>query len=179
MKNAWLCMIGLMLLGMTAFGAHPAQAASGVGPSFAMNAWDQTIAVATRFLVLTNMSSQAVLDKETGLVWQQSPSTGTGGWEFAQISCNTVTTGNRMGWRLPTIQELESLIDPSQSNLALPIGHPFSNVQTGGYWTANTSNAMAGWAWGVGFTYGTNFIDDMNHNYSFWCVRGGKGLNPQ
>jgi hypothetical protein len=84
-----------------------------------------------------------------------------------------------MGWRLPTIQELESLIDPSQSNPALPVGHPFSNVQSSGYWTGTTSNAAAGWAWGVGFTNGNQFIDNMSHSYLFWCVRGGKGLNPQ
>ena len=33
--------------------------------------------------------------------------------------------GGRKGYRLPTIEELSSLIDPNQEYPALPVDHPF------------------------------------------------------
>ena len=38
-------------------------------------------------------------------------------------------------WRLPSMPELRSLIDTSQSDPALPPGNPFINVQSYYYWT--------------------------------------------
>ena len=67
--------------------ASPAQAVSGPGPYYAEPAWDQKIGAATRFLVLTNWASQAVLDKETGLVWERSPATTTHTWSLARFEC--------------------------------------------------------------------------------------------
>ena len=49
------------------------------GPYYALPSWDQTIACTApascpRFVVLSNMNNDAVLDRETGLAWQRSPS---------------------------------------------------------------------------------------------------------
>ena len=41
-----------------------------------------------------------------------------------------MTVGGTKGWRLPSVAELASLVDPANSNPALPTGHPFSNVQS-------------------------------------------------
>lgn len=81
-----LGVLALGLLAGVALTAHPARAqevnevapsVSAVGPYYALPSWDQKIAAATRFVVLTNWSSQAVLDKETGLVWMRSPQGGS------------------------------------------------------------------------------------------------------
>src|SRR5215472_9762541 len=58
--------------------AGPASAqTSGAGPYYATPSWDQSIPAATRFVVLTNFASAAVLDRETGLVWEKTPKTTT------------------------------------------------------------------------------------------------------
>src|SRR5438034_962063 len=95
------------------------------------------------------MGGAAVRDNETGLVWVQSPGTSTFTWEQGQIHCNQLSVSNRIGWRLPTLQELGSLVDRSQSNPALPAGHPFSNVQSSTYWSATTFASDASSAWVV------------------------------
>jgi hypothetical protein len=123
--------------------ANAAQAQTvAVGPYYAMPSWDQTIACGTpatcsRFVVLSNMNSDAVLDRETGLVWERSPSqaliaielpTNQFGGATAFERCIGLNVGNHMGWRVPTMQELMSLIDKTQRGPALPTGHPFCRL---------------------------------------------------
>jgi hypothetical protein len=62
-----------------------------------------------------------------------------------------LTVGNRKGWRLPTIQELASLLDPSVAFTgvpALPIGHPFT-LGSVFYWSATSDSERPDLAWGV------------------------------
>ena len=170
--------LGLLTFGLlagAALTANPAQAASGPGPFYAEPAWDQKIAPDTRFLVLTNWNSEAVLDKETGLVWERSPATTKHTWTDARFQCTARTTGNRMGWRLPSVHELASLAFPAQSNPALPPGNPFLTAQAAGYWTTTThAQFPAGIVWGVFFETGGLSGFNKTLTLRVWCVRGGQ-----
>jgi len=149
------------------------------GGAYGRPSWDQQLPASTRFIVLSNWGSAAVLDRETGLVWEKSPSTSTFSWLNGQSHCNELTVGNRKGWRLPTIQELASLVDPTQYNPALPSGHPFLSVQSD-YWSSTTSASNTSDAWGVGFFLGgVAFWLDKSDSHFVWCVRGGQGVDPQ
>ncbi len=124
-----------------------------------------------------------VLDKETGLVWARSPGVGWVKWQAAVTGGYTKKLGGRLGWRLPTMEELSSLLDPTQSDPALPNGHPFINVQmttpygdTGFYWTATTFPLNPDVVYGV--TFKTAWIySTMGKNTDgyAWYVRGGHG----
>jgi hypothetical protein len=46
--------------------------------------------------------------------------------------------GGNLQWRLPSINELETLVDCSRHNPALPDGNPFTHVRDG-YWSSTTS----------------------------------------
>jgi hypothetical protein len=134
-----------------------------------------------RFIVLESYANQAVYDKETGLVWEQAPNTTLRNWENAQFHCNRKTVGNRKGWRLPTLQELASLIDPTVPfpGPTLPSGHPFSNVQSHQYWSATSLADPSSTAWDVDFGTGDEFIHGKIGVDLVWCVRGGQGVDPQ
>jgi hypothetical protein len=156
------------------------------GPYYATPSWDQTLPSATRFIVLSNFNSQAVLDRETGLVWQRSPL----GDEFvlreATRLCLESRVGNRGGWRLPTINELTSVLDPSATaGPALPPGHPFVgfNPSAERLWSA-TPNALsgltdtyklAGWSTLSSGVLVVALAGDASSLVSgkAWCVRGG------
>jgi hypothetical protein len=149
--------------------------------------WDQRINNATtRFVVLSAFGGAAVRDNETGLVWEQSPDPGSPSgtpdltWSDAQFHCNGITTGGRLGWRLPTLQELASLVDATvKSAPFLTAGHPFSNVQSSLYWSATTNATFTSNAWGVRFDFGQVFYGPDSDKRFAWCVRGGQGVNAQ
>ena len=141
-----------------------------------LESWDDKIPNAgTRFKVLSEFNGEAVLDKETQLVWEQSPVKTLHDWSDARFQCTSRTTGGRKAWRLPSVHELNSLIDPSVGapGPTLPTGHPFSNVQSSFYWSAATLANSAADAWAVHF--GTGFVGThfKGNILSAWCVRGG------
>ena len=146
-----------------------------------LESWDDKIPNASnRFKVLTEFGGAAVLDKETGLVWEQSPAQTADSWELARRVCITKKVGGRKSWRLPSVPELASLIDPNQVNPALPLGHPFSNILTvfpgnPTYRTATTNAEDTTLAWIVNFgngdVYNTEKIPPLPT--IAWCVRGG------
>ena len=141
--------------------------------------WDDQINNAGRFKVLSEFGDAAVFDKETGLVWEQSPATTTHTWSAARSQCTGRTVGGRKGWRLPSVHELASLVDPNNpgGNPDLPPGHPFSNVQSSVYWSATTDASNASFAWFVGLNFGSVFNVDKSDAGFVWCVRGGQGID--
>jgi hypothetical protein len=139
-----------------------------------LKAWSNIIPNASRrFVLLTDFSNQAVLDRETGLVWERSPGTLRWTWGRAGEKCIDKVTGGRKGWRLPSIIELMSLIDPV-SGAPFPPGHPFTEVG-GTYWSATSSAADASLAWVMFSVSGeaTTFTKTSLTSFGIWCVRGG------
>jgi hypothetical protein len=183
MKNT-AAAVGLLAAAIVASAPSGAQTFQN-GPYYANPSWDQKLLAAQRFVVLSNWGNEAVLDRETGLVWQRSPS-GTSNWVGALRGCHDGAIGGRLGWRLPNIEELMSLADPSQTNPALPAGHPFRGIVFGGvgsnYWTSATDELDPTFAYGVNFTAaGASAVGPKNAaDFFVWCVRGGSGAQtPQ
>jgi hypothetical protein len=140
-----------------------------------LKSWSNIIPNASRrFVVLADFNNEAVLDRETGLVWERSPAATVQTWAAARGICATKNVGNRKGWRLASFLELTSLIDPSvpSPGPALPPGHPFLNVQSAGYWSASSDAGDPTAAWGVLFDTGAVFTGAKSFASPVWCVRG-------
>jgi hypothetical protein len=172
------------------FAAHPVAAqTTAVGPYYATPSWDQVLPASTRFIVLSNFNNNAVLDRETGLVWELTPTvpTNSQNWRTADFSCHSANTGGRAGWRLPSIAEISSLFDrsvttPYPAGVSLPPGHPFIGVTAlQVFGTATPTPGVPGFGPG---TYGMQFdthisptpdVQDASPTslQSAWCVRGG------
>jgi len=172
MKRKIIYGLGALLIATVTLGAVAN------GPYYALPAWAQKLACAAssncpRFIVLADWNSEAVLDRETGLVWERSPSTTAFTWIDARNQCASRTTGERKGWRLPSVHELGSLIDPTHSDPALSSGHPFLTVQSSIYWSATISaDPTRGPAWGVLFSDGQVGDGLKSPSNLIWCVRG-------
>jgi hypothetical protein len=111
--------------------------------------WDQNLPTVQRFVVLAAFSNAAVLDKNTGLVWEQSPANTPGVFQDGTYACANKNVGGQKGWRLPAIPELASLIDPTVGppGPTIPAGSPFVNVQPAGYWSASSHAVTPTTAW--------------------------------
>ncbi|GBD98092.1 hypothetical protein BMS3Abin07_00100 [bacterium BMS3Abin07] len=144
---------------------------------FMLPTWGQKLPAAKRFKLV--LDGEAVLDKETGLVWEKSPGSQAIDWYQAHIYCFQRSVGDRKGWRLPTVEELASLVDPTQTSAPyLPSGHPFTNViPGGGYWSSTTMANNTSHAHGVGFNNGDVNAYSKNAGIYAWCVRGGHGYD--
>lgn len=120
------------------------------------------------------VAGRMVIDRLTNLCWHTSadligrPLT----WEKA---LKAVADLNRKreesySWRLPNINELESLVDCSEHSPALPHGHLFTNVREG-YWSSTTSIFEPDWAWALYLTKGAVGVGQKKGaHFSVWAV---------
>lgn len=132
--------------------------------------WDKLIDSPGRFKVV--MDGAAALDKETGLVWELSPSDVPIIWSTVQSQCFSRFVGGRFGWRVPTAEELASLVTVIVGPSALPDGHPFVGV-AGYYWSATTDTFSSINALAVSFTGASLGLFNKNATgIRPWCVRG-------
>jgi hypothetical protein len=152
--------------------------------------WERKITNAQeRFKVLTEFNSEAVLDRETGLLWERKPSKEGMIWSTAKLFCAQKAVGGRGGWRLPAFNELTSLIDPTKTDTQmprLPTGHPFLDVELDplgpiAYWSATSLTGDPGFALAVHFFFVSTsnapiLVTDASTtgtSYLSWAVRGG------
>ncbi len=123
-------------------------------------------------------SGDTVLDRLTGLVWTRSADL-AGRWttweEAFQVVArmNTDRVGGRRSWVLPTINELESLVDASMHTPALPAGHPFDHVQEA-YWSSTSSGFEPDWCMALYMFKGAIGVGQKRgENFSVWAVWRG------
>jgi len=161
---------GLVVMSPNA-GAAPPNKSGNSGTS--TQNWDENLPSSSRFTVLPSFNNQAVRDNNTGLVWEQTPDTNTRPWANTTDYCLNKTIGGARGWRLPSVAELASLIDPS---LTVPPFVPtsiFSGIQSPDYWSATSvaDNTLA-IAWTVNFFNGDVGFSSKSAPSHAWCVRG-------
>jgi hypothetical protein len=124
-------------------------------------------------------ADSAVLDRETGLVWERQPSEGTNDWDTAIRVCHDRSTGDRMGWRLATVSELLSLHDAAGVD-GLPTGHPLDlGAANDQFWSSTVNTASVGRSMRVDIS-DASVADDLEGTaHRSWCVRGPGGGDVQ
>lgn len=122
-----------------------------------------------------------VLDHLTGLRWQRKANL-TAHTVLWREALAAVAALNREGtvivWRLPTLNELESLVDCASHSQALPCGHPFTDLQEI-YWSSSTSLFEPDWAWALYLEKGATGVGLKRHaQFSVWAVASFDRIMP-
>jgi hypothetical protein len=131
----------------------------------------------------TDNADGTVTDNQTGLIWLKDANCfGPRTWYDALSDSNGLssglcglTDGSSAGdWRLPNYKELMSLPEAETYLFpSLPLGHPFTNVQSSSYWSSTTWLADTDSAILVGMSLiGLGYYHKGNDRY-LWPVRGG------
>ncbi len=117
-------------------------------------------------------------DRLTGLIW----------WPSGDLTANPVTWGQALAatralntnydkpcWRLPNINELESLVDADRYSPAVPEDSPFHHLRDV-YWSSTTSMFEPDWAWALYLDSGAVGVGRKDLAvYHVWPVRDGDG----
>jgi hypothetical protein len=147
-----------------------------------------------------NASTDVVIDNLTGIIWARNANRdstnvyGTMDWEQALNAANWLTLCGYADWRLPNVNELESLVHagfkeeicggPACPTLAAWLNSQgFINakdVHEGWYWSSTTDegksvNNFHNYTWGVDFYFG--YVNSANKSsyQNVWPVRTGEG----
>jgi alpha-tubulin suppressor-like RCC1 family protein len=195
MRNAIIVMAGLFIILSSSGGVQAAAAKKGASKDKSVSTREKsatdaasgqaTPAKAEKPAVplnerYTDKGDGTILDKNTGLIWLKEanvsnlPLPSEGAKQFLQ----EMNSGKRPNfgftdWRLPTINEIETLVDKTRFYPALPVGHPFANVQNHFYWSSSMGKDVLDYIWIVDMASGDMTMDYVSFcSYKFlWPVR--------
>jgi hypothetical protein len=111
----------------------------------------------------------SVTDTKTGLMWQQADAV-VMTWAAALTYCENLQLANHDDWRLPNINELQSIVDYSKNNPSIDTV-AFPGTMSSGYWSS-TTGVDSNDAWYVYFNCG--FVYD-GYKYNSLFVRAVRG----
>lgn len=157
---------------------------------YAQTCQTTSIPVHTPTSQFTDHANGTVTDNKTGLMWKKcsegqsgndcsSGSAASYTWQAALAQAQTVNTSGGFAtytdWRVPTINELESIVETQCYDPAINLA-VFPNAPYAWFWSSSPVAADGYYAWGVAFSIGNN---DWNYkgngNYgSVRLVRGGQ-----
>lgn len=127
-------------------------------------------------------SDGTVTDGKTNLVWQKcsvgknndatcSGTASAQNWQTALTTCNSLSLAGKI-WRLPSTNELLSIVDTDKYNPAIDI-LVFPATVASTYWSSSTYVNVTAVAWLVGFYNGySGTTSKANTNY-VRCVSSG------
>ena len=129
-------------------------------------------------------------DNETGLIWEvkrnlngvkindnPNDADNTYTWfgcnQYFISFLNSSNWGGFSDWRLPTAEELKTIVVFNTKNPAINTTY-FPNTQSSSYWSSTTHDYNSGLAWCVNFYHGRGNDSSKNSFNYVRAVRGGR-----
>jgi hypothetical protein len=120
----------------------------------------------------TDLGDGTVRDNATGLVWQQTFSPSTQSQAASVDYCTRLTVPRGGGWRLPTVAELQTIVDETRSDPAIDSSY-FPRTPSERFWSATPlAGQPPSYGWSVAFSCGfAGFSDVPDDVARARCVR--------
>ena len=110
-----------------------------------------------------------VTDTKAGLMWQKDTAPNSYTWREAKTYCKKLKLAGHKDWRLPNIQELQSIVDYSKHN---PACNSIFGVVSSYHWSSTTHAYNTHNTWSVHFYHGLVNYNLKSYNYYVRAVRG-------
>ncbi|MCC5813499.1 MAG: DUF1566 domain-containing protein [Leptospira sp.] len=131
----------------------------------------------------TDNSNGTVTDNATGMVWQKcsrgqendgtcSGTATTASWAVAGTYCSELELAGESNWRLPSRQELETLVDYGKTTQPRIDTTVFPATVSDRYWSATTNALNTSNAWSARFSTGLIISVGKTSTFSVRCVSG-------
>ena len=117
------------------------------------------------------IAALTVIDNITKLEWQRMDDNTARNWDAAWDYCAALDLDNHDDWRLPTIIELQSIVDYGSATVPTIDQVAFTNTNSSFYWSASSRASSSSSAWFVFFNNGVVLSDVKTNNYFVRCVR--------
>ncbi len=108
-------------------------------------------------------------DQTTGLMWQKADDGVERNFADSILYAENLTLGGCSDWRLPTIDELQTLLDKSYSPMIDPL-FKCSSL----YWSGSVEANNPSFAWSLNFSYGNMNQNAKTNAFFVRCVRSGQ-----
>jgi Protein of unknown function (DUF1566) len=116
------------------------------------------------------LSATSVRDLGTGLTWQRVLSPSKLPFAAALAYCGHLNLEGHKDWRLPSMPELESLVDERASNPAIDTT-AFPGTPAESFWTSSLFGNKPAEAWHVYFDHGAALYGLLKASFRVRCVR--------
>jgi hypothetical protein len=120
---------------------------------------------------MPDVDGGTVYDTQTGLTWQRDASTDQQTWAAARATCAALVATLGDVYRLPTIKELQTLVDYSAT--ASPVLDPtaFPYMPGTAFWSSTAFAGTTDSAWMLEFGTGVPYSPPKTTQYYVRCVR--------
>jgi len=112
-----------------------------------------------------------VTDLITGFIWQKSYVKKN--WETANTYCEGLDYANHQDWRLPSIEELKTIVVSTKSTVMIDL-IAFPDTKPSLYWSATTFASNPHNAMIVDFSNGETYSEEKGFKNYVRCVRQGQ-----
>jgi len=112
----------------------------------------------------SSVTSDTVVDNYTGLTWERNV-----GPQLDISGCFAYCAALGDGFRMPTLKELMTLVDPTKYDPAID-GTTFPNTPAGDFWTSTEAQPATGYYYYMEFDYG-QVVNDSSDSSSALYVR--------
>ena len=112
-----------------------------------------------------SLASDVLTDSKTGLMWQDNSAAKNTkkDWQGALAFCKELRLAGHDDWRLPSIKELQNIVDI----------RGFKNVGGSGYyWSSTAHESSDEFAWIMNFKRGYEYNNYKTYKRYVRCVRG-------
>jgi len=120
----------------------------------------------------SNSGNDSIIsDRQQAIYWQDTAipkKKSTKDWDDATAYCDALMLNGIENWRVPTFNELLSIVDFTRADPA--INPVFSHVAEGTYWTATDFSATRSRAWTIDFRTGKTYYSYKTTNHAVRCV---------